>query len=149
MLYGFTGTMVALINSFSASQPQLIGMASLLGVAFLMASLGAVAAGPNRRSEGDLIFSWAVVSSVFTVFGTLKLFSCTAIPFGLAILSIAALMFLWHRQGRVGPSGCLESSDPRSTLANRNPDNRHYGPRLYCASLRDNSGFSMQGQTRR
>ena len=103
MLYGFTGTMVALINSFSASQPQLIGMASLLGVAFLMASLGAVAAGPNRRSEGDLIFSWAVVSSVFTVFGTLKFFSCTAIPFGLAILSIAALMFLWHRQGRVGP----------------------------------------------
>ena len=36
--------MAALINSFSASLPQLIGMASLFGVTFLMASLGAVAA---------------------------------------------------------------------------------------------------------
>jgi hypothetical protein len=110
MLYGLTGTMTALINSFSASLPQLIGMASLLGVAFLMASLGAVAAGPNRRSEGDLIFGWAVVSSVFTVFGTLKFLSFTSIAFGLAILSIAALILLWHRQGRVGPVGAWKAA---------------------------------------
>jgi hypothetical protein len=102
--------MAALINSFSASLPQLIGMASLFGVTFLMASLGAVAAGPNRRSESDLIFGWAVVSSVFTVFGTLRFFSFTVIALGLAVLSIAALMLLWRRQGRIGPAGAWKAT---------------------------------------
>jgi len=97
--------MAALINSFSMSSAQLIGVASLLVVAFLTASLGAVTAGPNRRSEGDLIFGWAIVSSVFTVLGTLKLLSFTAIAIGLAILSVFSLIILWRRQDCMGPTG--------------------------------------------
>ena len=102
--------MATFINSFTVSAPQLIGMASLLGVAFLIASLGAVAAGRNRRPEGDLIFGWAVVSSVFTVFGTLKFFSFTMIAFGLGALSIAALIVLWRRQDRIGPTGAWKAA---------------------------------------
>ena len=102
--------MAAFINSFTVSAPQLIGMASLLGIAFLIASLGAVAAGPNRRPEGDLIFGWAVVSSVFTVFGTLNLTSFTTIAFGLGVLSFAALILVWRRQDRVGPSGAWKAA---------------------------------------
>jgi hypothetical protein len=102
--------MTALINSFSVSLAQLIGMASLLGVAFLMASLGAVAAGQDRRSESDLIFGWAVVSSVFTVFGTLKIFSFTTIALGLGAFSIAALILLWRRQARIGPAGAWKAA---------------------------------------
>jgi hypothetical protein len=67
----------------------------------------------------------------------------------LAILSIAALMFLWHRQGRVGPVGAWKAATLVPRLPTAILTTGIYGPCLYCASLRDNSGFSMQGQTRR
>ncbi len=95
--------MAALINSFTMSSAQFIGMAALLVVTLMVASLGAVVAGPNRRREGDLIFGWAVASSVFTVVGTLKLFSFTQIAIGLGIFSLLALVLLWRRQAQLGP----------------------------------------------
>ncbi len=101
--------MATLINSFTMSSGQLLGMVALLGIALLIASLGAIAAGPNRRSESDLIFGWAVVSSVFTVIGTLKVFSFTHIAFGLGVLSVLTLFLLWRRQERIGPQSAWKA----------------------------------------
>ena len=84
---------------------QLAGLLALFLVAAGLVAIGGLAAGRRRRPEGDLVYGWAVIVSVFTLAGAAGIGRFTALAALLALAAVAAAYFCVRRDGRFGPPG--------------------------------------------
>lgn len=84
---------------------QLAGLLALFLVAAGLVAIGGLAAGRRRRPEGDLVYGWAVIVSVFTLAGAAGIGRFTALAALLALAAAAAAYFCVRRDGRFGPPG--------------------------------------------
>jgi hypothetical protein len=97
--------MTALFDALLPSLAMAAGTVALLAVAAGMAAIGAWLAGPRRQVDGDLLYGWAAISTLFTVVGALRM-----IPFGivalaaLAAAAAAATMLAARRQSPIDPA---------------------------------------------
>lgn len=97
--------MTAILDSFTITQSQLLGLFSVLGVALGLVALGGAAAGPRRLGEADLVHGLAAVVAGFTIFGALGVIGFSTLAAIAFVLAGAAAIYLVVRERRFGPPG--------------------------------------------
>lgn len=93
------------IDYFALGPERIAGLLALLAVALGLAVLGAVTAGSARLREGDLVYGWAAIITVFTVFGALGGTSFTALAWVIGVLALAVAGYLIFTRLAPGPGG--------------------------------------------
>ncbi len=78
--------MATIVQYFTPSLFQLLGLVSLLLVSLMMLVFGALVGGQRRLAEADLIIGWAVLSSVFVIVGV-----AVALPLGIVGYTLIAV----------------------------------------------------------
>lgn len=97
--------MIAHLQLFIPSLPELLGLGAVTAISALMIGLGAWVGGPARRVEADLIYGWAVVILVFTVAGSLGITRFTIVAALLGCAALVAGLAAWRRDRRLLPAG--------------------------------------------
>ena len=97
--------MIAHLQLFIPSLPELLGLGAVTAISALMIGLGAWVGGPARRVEADLIYGWAVVILVFTVAGSLGITRFTIVAALLGCAALVAGLAAWRRDRSLLPAG--------------------------------------------
>ena len=95
--------MIAHLQLFVPSLPELLGLAAVTAISALMIGLGAWVGGPARRAEADLIYGWAIVILTFTVAGSLGITRFTIVAALLGFTALIAGLAAWRRDGACCP----------------------------------------------
>jgi hypothetical protein len=84
---------------------RIAGLLALLAVAIGLSVLGTVTAGRTRLREGDMVYGWAAVITVFTVFGAIGGTSFSGLALAIGALAIAVAGYLIFAKLQPGPVG--------------------------------------------
>ena len=93
------------IGFFIEDIGQLTALMAVCLIWFGFTVIGAAIGSRERLQETDHLVGWALVSFAFTLGGVFLKLPFTAIAVIAALMSISALIVIWHRAGRILPQG--------------------------------------------
>ncbi|MEL0105590.1 MAG: hypothetical protein VW802_01425 [Rhodospirillaceae bacterium] len=91
-----------LLNAFSPTADQLLGLLSLAIVLILFSVIGAAATGQRRFSGVDIFVGWGVTVFIFVLFGTFTNISFKVLAFGIFAVAFLSSWFVIVRDRRNG-----------------------------------------------
>lgn len=98
-----TSGMFPVIEYFSPTGVQVLGLLALLVWCAAFVALGRLVAGAGSMAAPAMIYGWAAVVALFTVVGALSALPFTYVTYGVLVLATAAAVLVYRRDGRLVP----------------------------------------------
>lgn len=98
-----TSGMFPVIEYFSPTGVQVLGLLALLVWCAAFVAFGRLVTGARSMAAPAMIYGWAVVAALFTVVGALSTFPFTYVTYGVLVLAAVAAVLVYRRDGSLVP----------------------------------------------